>query len=219
MQLRKKENKNSNTSRKSQLLVIGSLLLILCGASVLGFRYYQSYQNSKVEQKEIDDFIDIQRDVITSGTIDPTEEQTEEQPKQQVETDYIAVLEIPKINLRKGIYAKDSSKNNVNKNIELMKESNMPDEVNGNFILAGHSGTSRVSYFKNLHKLENGDKAYIYYNGARLVYKLVNTYDIQKTGEASITRNGQKTTLTLITCRHNTDKQTVFILELMEDGE
>ena len=218
MQLRKKESKNINKSRKSQLLVIGSLLLIIGGAGILGFRYYQSYRDNKVEQKEIEEFIDIQRDVITSGTIDPSKEVEEEQPKQQVETDYIAVLEIPKINLRKGIYAKDSSKNNVNKNIELMKESNMPDEVNGNFILAGHSGTSRVSYFKNLHKLENGDLAYIYYNGSRLVYKLVNSYDIQKTGEASIARNGQKTTLTLITCRHNTDKQTIFIFELMEDG-
>lgn len=95
----------------------------------------------------------------------------------------------------------------------------MPDEINGNLMIAGHSGTSKISYFRNLYKLEKDDLAYVYYNGGRYVYKLVNSYDIQKTGEATISRNGQKTTLTLITCKHNTDKQTVFIFELMKDGE
>ena len=95
----------------------------------------------------------------------------------------------------------------------------MPDEENGNFILAGHNGTSKVSYFKNLTKLKKDDLAYIYYSGNKYVYKLVNSYDIEKTGEADIIRNGQKTTLTLITCRHNTDKQIIFIFELIKDGE
>ena len=47
-------------------------------------------------------------------------------------------------------------------------------------------------------------------------YKLVNTYEIEKTGTAHIKRNGEKNTLTLITCKHNTNKQLVFIFELNE---
>ena len=40
-------------------------------------------------------------------------------------------------------------------------------------------------------------------------------YDIEKTGTANIIRNKEKTTLTLITCRHNTNKQIVVICELI----
>lgn len=215
---RKKENKN-----KSQLIIIGSLFLIIGGISTIGFKYYQNYQKNNIEQQQIDEFIEVQRDVEITHDIDtePVEEPKEEVKENivQKEEDFIAVIEIPKIDLRKGIYSKESSNNNVNKNIEILKESDMPDKNNGNFILAGHSGNSRIAYFKNLPKLENNDIAYVYYNGGRYVYKLVNSYEIEKTGEATINRNGQKSTLTLITCKHNTNKQIIFIFELMKDGE
>ena len=55
----------------------------------------------------------------------------------------------------------------------------------------------------------------IFYNGSEYKYKVVNIYDIQKTGNANIVRNANKSTLTLITCRHNTDKQIVVICELV----
>ena len=35
----------------------------------------------------------------------------------------------------------------------------------GNVILASHSGTSSISYFKNLYKLSIGDEAKIFYKG------------------------------------------------------
>ena len=42
-----------------------------------------------------------------------------------------------------------------------------------------------------------------------------NIYDVEKTGTANIVRNAEKNTLTLITCRHNTNKQIVIICELI----
>lgn len=223
--LRKKEKKKRKNN--GQLIIIGFLFLIIGGISIIGFKYYQNYKKNNIEQQQIDKFIEVQRDIEITHDIDgTTEEKPIEEAKEEVkenivqnEENFIAVIEIPKINLRKGIYSKESSKNNVNKNIEILKESDMPDKNNGNFILAGHSGNSRIAYFKNLSKLENNDIAYIYYNGGRYVYKLVNSYEIEKTGEATINRNGQKNTLTLITCKHNTNKQIVFIFELMKDGE
>ena len=149
-------------------------------------------------------------------------EELKEEPKSEEKVsipNYIAVLEIPKIGLRKGLFDKNSSNNNVDKNIQILKESNMPDEINGNFILAGHSGDGRIAYFKNLNKLEIGDIAYVYYNGGRYCYKLVNFYEIDKTGKANIIRNLNKTTMTLVTCKHNTEKQIIFIFEIMEDSE
>ena len=43
----------------------------------------------------------------------------------------------------------------------------------------------------------------------------MNIYEIEKTGKANIVRNGNKTTLTLITCKGNEDKQLVVISELI----
>ena len=207
MQLRKRENKN----RKGQSLMIGSLLLIIASISLISFRYFENYLEKQDEKKQLKTFMEIVSNISTSEE----QEETKTQYNQST-NDYIAVLEIPKINLLKGIYSKNSSLNNVNQNVKLLKEADMPDKINGNFILAGHSGTSRVSYFKNLNQLENEDKAYVYYHGKKYVYKLVNHYDIEKTGTAHITRNGQKTTLTLITCRFNTNQQIIYVFELLE---
>lgn len=219
---RKKENKIKKF-KMSQLIIVGSFLLIVIGISLIGLKYYHLYNNYQEEQTMIDNFIEEQKDIPFDSV--QVEENATEEPKEEVKQEikketpnYIAVLEIPKINLKKGLFAKGSSSNNVNKNIEILKESSMPDEINGNFILAGHSGSGSVAYFRNLNKLEIGDIAYVYYSGGRYGYKLVNTYEIDKTGKANIIRNANKTTMTLITCKHNTEKQIVFIFELMEDN-
>jgi LPXTG-site transpeptidase (sortase) family protein len=90
----------------------------------------------------------------------------------------------------------------------------MPDIENGNLILAGHSGNARVSYFKNLNKLKLDDTAIIIYNNKEYNYKVVDIYEIDKTGDAEIIRDENKNTLTLITCKHNTKKQIVIICEM-----
>lgn len=225
MSLRKTENKYEAVI-KSQLIIVGSLFLILSGIGMISYKYYHNQQLDKQEQQQIDEFINDQKKVVLGEDIE-VESSVDESldnsdSKETIKTsneDYIAVLEIPKINLRKGLYSKDSSNNNVNKNIEILDESDMPDNNNGNFILAGHSGSGRIAYFKDLHKLSNGDIAFVYYNGSRFGYTLINRYEIDKTGTAQITRNGQNDALTLITCKHNTNKQIVFIFERMKDGE
>lgn len=122
-------------------------------------------------------------------------------------------IEIPKIKLNKHLF-KQTELNDVNKNIEILKESDMPDVPNGNLILAAHSGNSSVSYFKNIHKLKKEDDLFIKYNQKQYEYKLKYTYDIEKTGIAQIIRNPNKNTLTLITCIEGTNKQLIIIAEL-----
>ena len=59
--------------------------------------------------------------------------------------------------------------------------------------------TERGSYYED----------YIYY------YKIVDIYDVPKTGSLKIKRNHEKTVMTLITCTKNSKTlQTVYILEL-----
>ena len=74
---------------------------------------------------------------------------------------------------------------------------------------------TRVSYFRKLDQLVIGDSVSIDYKNQTYNYKVIDIYDIEKTGKAEIIKNKNTTTLTLITCRHNTNKQIVIICELV----
>ena len=215
--LKRKNKIENNKGSKSQLIIVGSLLIIL-GTLIIGGKYLYNYLETKNEEQLIDTFFEEQKEIAEDTTPEVPEEKVETEKPQPTKTkiDYFAVIKIPKIGLEKGLANKGSYYNNVNRNILVVKESDMPDKDKGNVILAGHSGSGRTAYFKNLHKLERDDEVSIFYNGSEYKYKVVNQYDIEKTGTANIVRNAEKSTLTLITCRHNTNKQIIYICELVE---
>lgn len=215
--LKRKNKIKNNKGSKSQLIVVGSLLIVL-GTLIIGGKYLYNYLETKNEEQLIDTFFEEQKEIIEDTTPEVPEEKVETEKPQPTKTkiDYFAVIKIPKIGLEKGLANKGSYYNNVNRNILVVKESDMPDKDKGNVILAGHSGSGRTAYFKNLHKLVRDDEVSIFYNGSEYKYKVVNQYDIEKNGTANIVRNAEKSTLTLITCRHNTNKQIIYICELVE---
>lgn len=66
-----------------------------------------------------------------------------------------------------------------------------------------------------MHLLEIGDKAGIYYEGIKYTYRIENIYDVEKDGSVEVNRDINKNTLTLITCKRNTEvRQLVIILYL-----
>ena len=212
----------NNNQRKGQLLIVGSFLIII-GIGILGGKIVNNYLDKKQEQDLINNFYEQQEEYVVDVPVMEEElveeEVVEQEEKKETTTptiNYIAVIKIPKIGLEKGLASKGSYWNNVNRNIEILSESDMPDVENGNVILAGHSGNSGVSYFRKLNKLQNDDTVSIVYNGKEYKYKMVNSYEIEKNGYAHIVRNAEKSTLTLITCKHNTNKQIVVICELVE---
>ena len=217
----KRKTKNNN-QRKSQLFIVGSFLIIV-GVGILGGKIVNNYLDKKQEQDLINDFYEQQEEYVVDVPVMEEElvkeEVAEQEEKKETTTptiNYIAVIKIPKIGLEKGLASKGSYWNNVNRNIEILFESDMPDVDKGNVILASHSGNSSISYFRKLNKLQNDDIVSIVYNGKEYKYKMVNSYEIEKNGYAHIVRNAEKSTLTLITCKHNTDKQIVVICELVE---
>ena len=123
---------------------------------------------------------------------------------------YLGIIEIPKINLQKRLYDINSYQNDVNKNIEILDSSDMPNVLGGNLILAAHNGNTSVGYFRNLHKLKLGDEVNISYNDVNYTYEITKIYDVLKTGKVNIKRDKSKTTITLITCLGN-DRQLVVI--------
>jgi sortase A len=208
MLLRKIKNKLNKI--KSLLLLIGSLLIII-SLSILSYKFLIDYKDNKIEQKNLDNFYKEQEEL--KENIEDNFSNNEKEIK--VDSNYIAVLKIDKINLEKGLYEIGSTLNNVDYNIEILKTSNMPNIENGNLILAGHNGYLSTSYFRNLYKLEASDNVSIFYNGYEYKYKVINTYKVEKTGTVKIVRNKNKTTLTLITCSGD-NEQLVVICELVE---
>ena len=130
----KRKEKNKNNLGKSLLLVIGSLLILL-SLFLLFNHAYNSYKDNKKEQEILDTFYEEQEEIkeIINDNNDKNDITINN-------SNYLAVLKIDKINLEKGLYNIDNKLNNVDHNIEILKESKMPDIENGNLILAGHNG-------------------------------------------------------------------------------
>ena len=211
------------------LLSIGTLLIIISFCLVFYDKFellksnvfdevelLKYRENNKDEDSPIITDDDSQSiDEVAIEEVDDKVEITEEE-KKKISKEYIGYLEIEKINLRQGLVAKNSYYNNVNRNIQIIDVSDYPDKENGNVILASHSGSSYISFFKNLYKLVKGDKAKIYYKGYTYTYKIVDIYRVPKTGSVRINRDVNKTCLTLITCTYKSKtEQTVYIAELV----
>lgn len=147
---------------------------------------------------------------------EPTEEVVVEEKKEYTYEEYLGILDIPKINFYKGFYSKTSNLNNVKFNLFVLKESDYPDVVNGNLIIAGHSGNYNNSYFTNLYKLNIDDTITVHYNNKDYIYKITKIYNEEKTGTVRILRDRNKTCLTLITCTKDDNyHQTIYISELI----
>ena len=140
----KREN-NKKRFKKGQLIIVGSLLILIGGCIVCG-KYVYNYFLDRVEDIKIEEFYQEQENIDTE-VIEETPEK-EEEKKQETKVDYVAVIKIPKIGVEKGLCKKGSYCNNVNQNIQILNEASYPDVANGNFILAGHSGNGRTAWLR-----------------------------------------------------------------------
>lgn len=215
----KRTRKNKNIDKKEQLIKLVASFIFLIGSFMYIGRIAYNYYVELRDYNKAQEFLNIGKEEVEEIKVDIDEEEIKEQPKQEEKKrsnyNYIGVLEIPKINIKRGFLNIKDKGNNVNKNLQVIKGSDMPNVKNGNLIIAAHSGNSYISYFKNLHKLSNDDVAYVYFNNIKYTYKVAGKYDVEKNGKVTIHRDNKKNTLTLITCSQtDKTKQIVYILEL-----
>lgn len=215
----KRTRKNKNSDKKEQLIKLVASFIFLIGSFMYIGRIAYNYYVELRDYNKAQEFLNIGKEEVEEIKVDIDEEEIKEQPKQEekkkINYNYIGVLEIPKINIKRGFLNIKDKGNNVNKNLQVIKGSDMPNVKNGNLIIAAHSGNSYISYFKNLHKLSNDDVAYVYFNNIKYTYKVAGKYDAEKNGKVTIHRDNKKNTLTLITCSQtDKTKQIVYILEL-----
>lgn len=205
----------------STILLIG-IIFVVVGVCI-GFYEIFSERRNKIfsdmnillYESEIPSNIESDEEIEIEEESNEIIEQPVEEEKEETKYDFIGILEIPKINLKRGFLELNSKYNKVDYNITLIKGSTFPDETNNNLILAAHSGNCKVCFFDKLFELSINDNAYVQYNNIRYKYKLVNTYEVEKDGTVPIYRDYDKNVLTLITCTKYSDtKQTVFVFEL-----
>lgn len=198
---------------KSRFSIIGSFLII---GAIGVFTFYNIYNLSinNREEKQADDFINN----ITTNDGDSYEEVIEdnqEEIKKEETYNYIGVLEIPTINFKRGFLEINDKNNKVNKNIQVLENSTMPDIENGLMVIAGHSGTGRTAFFKNLYKLKEKDTINIYYKNIKYTYEVINVCEETKDGDIAIDKSSEST-LVLTTCsQSNKNKQVVVISKLV----
>lgn len=217
--------KRRKINKKGQLLLVG-LFFLLIGIIIITYLPIKTIKDKvfsemklAIYQDEINEDNETINDIGTSKVTNPTvpnnnQTETTTAPKKYISYTYIGQLSIPKIRFKRGFVKKESKYNNIEYNITIANEADYPDVKNGNFILMAHSGDAPISFFEQLYKLELGDIATVSYNAKAYYYRLVKTYQVEKTGKIAIYRDYNKKTLTLITCTHDDlTKQSVYIFE------
>lgn len=176
--------------RENKWLLLFGILLILFSIFIISFDIYKNTKKEIQEVELVEDFFQEEPNVLE----EPIEEEEVSTQENKVETssptyNYVAILEIPSIGLKRGIVDFNSKYNNVKYNIQIIEHSEFPIVENSNLILAGHNGSSNVSFFKNLYKVKEDSLIYLYYDGYKYIYKLNHSYDTAKDGKVEIKRN------------------------------
>ena len=219
-----KKIKNIKKLKRSQILLIGSLLvffgIIIISYGKLKVLKEVIYEDVRLSMFVTDNKSTKKKKKKTSNEVTPNTEvlpSTTTQQKNVVQKyNYIGYLEIPKISFKRGFVEVGSKYNDIKYNITVSEVSNMPDVEGGNFIIYAHSGDAYISFFAYLYKLEINDYAYVYYNNQKYTYQLVKIQNVPKTGTVSLDRPNVNTKeLTLITCTKDSDsEQTVYYFDI-----
>ncbi|HFD2045493.1 TPA: class D sortase [Clostridium perfringens] len=208
------------------------ILLIIAGISLIGVTIWMKYDTYRQQQAVLDSFRNLQFDVPEGENKDTealkeedTKENSNKAEKVEVEKDKkpekaqleegkgIGILNIPKINLEIGII-EGVSYEDIKYVVGHFPGSPMPGEK-GNFSIAGH----RISYFgqafKDIDKLEKGDKVKVTYNGKEYTYEVTDMYEVTP-NETEALNPTKDATITIVTCTTDAKNRVIVKGKLVE---
>ena len=190
--MKKRKIKNRKLSR---VFIIGSLFILL-GITLISLKIYSNYYLDKQEDKAIQEYLDYKPDTTVKVDNSTT---TIKEEKETVTYNYIAVLDIPKINLKRGLFPINDKNNNVDKNVEILQNSDMPNESWRIFRIMGEfvEGFETMSYYKNAVTMFGSARTSPDHPHYKLAYETAkllaeNKYDIITGGGPGIMEAGNK---------------------------
>ena len=128
--------------------------------------------------------------------------------KKKIDNDNYLIIE--KINLKQPFFNINNENNTIEKNIEILKESIMPDKNNSIVFIAAHSGEGDIAYFNSLIDLNINDELILYYKNKYYKYSIIEKYEEPKNGYIDVDKYKEKQ-LVLTTCHpYKKNKQLVI---------
>ena len=130
--------------------------------------------------------------------------------KKEENDNIIGYIKIDKLNINEKLYKINSSENNVDKHVTILKESVLPDKENSIVFIAAHSGTGDIAYFKDLDKLKIRDNIILNINKKNYTYTVKEMWEDPKNGYININKEKEKQ-LILTTCSPNNSKKQLIV--------
>lgn len=130
--------------------------------------------------------------------------------KKEENDNIIGYIKIEKLNINEKLYKINSSENNVDKHVTILKESVLPDKENSIVFIAAHSGTGDIAYFKDLDKLKIRDNIILNINKKNYTYTVKEMWEDPKNGYININKEKEKQ-LILTTCSPNNSKKQLIV--------
>lgn len=192
----------------NKIIVVFIILLVII-SGIFICKTIEDNQKIKEEDELITSFFDLDKE-IPKDTNDNQSKVSDD--NQKIKEEYVGVLQIPSINLQKGFYKESSKKNTVDIGLEVISGSQMPNIQDSELVIAGHSGSGYLAFFKELDKVEKGSLIYVYYDEIKYTYKLEETTITDKDGEIKIEKDTNSQTLILTTCNPNNRGKEQLIL-------
>jgi len=214
-------------SKYSKFLTVLLIVAIVAIVGLLGFWGYDVYQKWNIDKSSAEIVAQFEGEIEAPNLeaelsnlvdqIDGVEETGETGSKAssggQRKVMYqgfevVGTIEIPSINLKKGILSPETKKS-LDLSVVLRYTTSGLNQV-GNTVIAGHNNRNGTM-FSNVKKLKNGDLVYITNtNGTKVKYEIYNIY--QTTGEDAtyMTRdtNGKRE-ISLTTCTDDSKNRTI----------
>ena len=214
-----------NMNKRSIVLSIVAILFILIGVGTIIYPYACDYFYRQDVKKEQEIFITKISEEQNSGNLDRLYQFLKNENEQLFESNQkdlvdpfsyeqptinldeygiynntIGYIKIPKMEIELPIILGANKANMAKGAVHLTQTSYPIGGVNTNSVIAGHRGYAKAAFFRNIQKLEYGDKIYIQNFREQLVYevaeiKIINPTDINEL----LIRQGEDL-ITLITC-------------------
>lgn len=176
-------------NKKSGILLIISLLMIIAGLSIIGYKLYTNY-TSKSEM------VTLKKEFFDS--------KTSEQPN----TDAIAVLEFPKFEEQIAVIEAKGRDETLGGTLSRaavhMLDTAYPWEETGNTVIAAHNDT----FFKNVDAFQVGDKINVITHEGTFQYIVVGKEMVEPDATHILNQSDEKK-LTLVTCNFTGAKRAV----------